>query len=184
MQSPRPAIKVTLESVNQNVTNEFNQTFEDVYQNRYADLEETTDPDEAWMFYSLTDVFETGLWEPVSPVAASSWMRYVDSSDPMHIPIPLSGSVPVDWNVSKNGTKLRLKVSYRFTSPPVNGRGTLCIQCRVGISTPVPVVCCYTSANDNGAITGYLSGNDIVLPMDAFTPEVEYVLNFNQEILL
>lgn len=184
MQSPRPTIKVTLESVNQNVTNEFNHTFEDVYQQRYADLYETTDPDEAWTFYNLTDVLETGLWEPVSPAAASSWMRYVDSNDPMHIPVPLSGSAPVDWDVSKNGTKLRLKASYRFTAPTVNGQGTLYIQCRVGISTPAPVVCCYTSANGNGTITGYLSGNDIVLPMDAFTPGVEYALYFNQEILL
>lgn len=184
MQSPRPAIKVTLESVNQNVTNEFNQTFEDVYQNRYADLEETTDPDEAWTFYNLTEVLETGLWEPVPCTAATMWMSYFDSDDAISIPHYLSGGVPVDWNVFKNVTKLRLKASYRFTAPSVNGQGTLYIQCRAGISTPAPVICYYTHNGGNGTITGHLLGNDIVLPMDAFTPGVEYDLYFNQEILL
>ena len=155
-----------------------------MYQNRYADLEETTDPDEAWTFYNLTEVLETGLWELVPSTAAPMWMSYFDSDDAISIPHYLSGGVPVDWNVFKNVTKLRLKASYRFTAPSVNGQGTLYIQCRAGISTPAPVICYYTYNGGNGTITGHLSGNDIVLPMDAFTPGVEYDLYFNQEILL
>ena len=184
MQSPRPAIKVEVMTVDQDVTDELGQPIDDVYQNRYADLEETTDPDEAWTFYNLTEVLETGLWEPVPRTAAPMWMSYFDSDDAISIPHYLSGGVPVDWNVFKNVTKLRLKASYRFTAPSVNGQGTLYIQCRAGISTPAPVICYYTYNGGNGTITGHLSGNDIVLPMDAFTPGVEYDLYFNQEILL
>ena len=184
MQSPRPAIKVEVMTVDQDVTDELGQPIDDVYQNRYADLEETTDPDEAWTFYNLTEVLETGLWELVPSTAAPMWMSYFDSDDAISIPHYLSGGVPVDWNVFKNVTKLRLKASYRFTAPSVNGQGTLYIQCRAGISTPAPVICYYTYNGGNGTITGHLSGNDIVLPMDAFTPGVEYDLYFNQEILL
>lgn len=197
MQSPRPAIKVEVMTVEQDVTDEFNHTFDDVYQQRYADLEEATDPDEAWTFYNLTEVLETGLWEPVNQEAQAIQggsmaaipisfpvMRYRDSSDAISLPHYLSDSASVEWNVFKNVTKLRLKASYRFTAPSVNGQGTLYIQCRAGISTPAPVICYYTYNGGNGTITGHLSGNEIVLPMDAFTPGVEYDLYFNQEILL
>ena len=196
-QGNRPAIRVQIDGVNQNVTNESNQPIADVYQQRYADLYETTDPDEAWTFYNLTEVLETGLWEPVNQEAQAIQggsataiplslpvMRYSDSSDAISLPHYLSDSTSVECNVFKNVTKLRLKASYRFTAPSVNGQGTLYIQCRAGISTPAPVICYYTYNGGNGTITGHLSGNDIVLPMDAFTPGVEYDLYFNQEILL
>lgn len=185
LQSPQPDIKVTLRMVSQNVTNEYNTTFEDVYQHRFADLEETDDPNEAWTFYRLTDVLEPALYSLLQN-HYGNLMAVLSGNLSIPIPIPNSNSeICPDSSVLSNGRKLRLKSHYWFIAPSVNGDGTLIINCNYGVSSPAPVVCHYTSnGGDSGTILGHITNNSINLPMDEFVAGSEYDLYFNQEILL
>lgn len=64
-------LKITIRTVQQDVYDENNTLYSNVYEQRYADISTTTDPDEAWTIVSLTEVIESALYRKYNVIGYS-----------------------------------------------------------------------------------------------------------------
>lgn len=176
-------VGISVRVVNQNVTDEHGNEYEDVYKERYADIVMPTAPSNTWRVYDFSDVIETALYEPAASLSTGSLMTYVSSNGTLHIPISNENTSIEESNITKNNRELRLKASYKMTLQS-EANGILHIKCNVGSDVKAPVLCYFTCDICCATVEGWIANNEICLPISVFEPSIEYTLFFNTTIIL